>query len=59
MANLSLNLSKPLTRIPAVSVTESDNLGIDFESAEYSYPITPADEADTPEQAEAMEVSHG
>ena len=42
-----------------VDVTESERLGIDFDSAEYSYPVTAADEAETPEQAEEMEAKYG
>ena len=59
MAHPYSNISKHLTLSHAVNVTESENLGIDFDSAEYSYPVMPADEAETPEQAEAMEAKHG
>jgi hypothetical protein len=59
MVNPYINVSEHHTISPIVGVNDSEKLGIDFDSAEYSYTITPADEAESPEQAEAMEANHG
>lgn len=37
----------------------ADALGIDFESAEYGYVATEADEVESVEQAKEVEASHG
>ena len=43
----------------AVNITEAEGLGIDFDSAEYDYPVTAGDWVEKPEQAEGEEANHG
>lgn len=43
----------------AIPVTRAEAMGIDFNSAEYGYQTTAADQAETPEKAAEMEVAHG
>lgn len=41
-----------------IAFAKAEDLGIDFESAEYTYETHAGDDSETPEQAE-LEVSHG
>ena len=43
-----------IDQAPSVLKCDADTLGIDLNSAEYGYAVSPADLAETPEEAEAI-----
>ena len=55
----------PLSPATEILKRDADQFGIDLTSAEYGYAVFPADQADTPEEAEVIEhaedsgVHHG
>ena len=44
-----------IDQAPSVLKRDADQLGIDLNSAEYGYAVFPADLAETPEAAEAID----
>ena len=44
-----------IDQAPSVLKRDADKMGIDLNSAEYGYAVSPADLTETPEEAEAID----